>query len=140
MASSFRYGTFVVCLLISTAAAVGGEFRFRVQQISDQLGIGYAVTIVDMNDDRKPDIVVVDTGRVIWFENPEWQVHTLIKGQTKKDNVCIAPYDIDGDGKVDFALGADWRPIDTRTGGTIQWLSRGASPAALGQVHPIGEQ
>ncbi len=140
MASSFRYSMFIVGLLISTAAAAGGEFRFRAQQISDQLGIGYAVTVVDMNDDQKPDIVVVDTDRVIWFENPEWRLHTLIKDQTKKDNVCIAPYDIDGDGEVDFALGADWRPIDTRTGGTIQWLSHGESPSALWQVHPIGEE
>ena len=46
----------------------------------------------------------------------------MIEDQTKKDNVCIAPYDIDGDGQVDFALGADWRPSDTVNSGTIQWL------------------
>ncbi len=31
--------------------------------------------------------------------------HTIIKGATERDNVCIQPHDIDGDGKVDFALG-----------------------------------
>ena len=117
-----------------------GEFRFRAQQLTDKLGIGYAVTIADLNEDGKSDIVVVDTNRVIWFENPTWREHTLIQDQTKKDNVCIAPYDIDGDGKLDFALGADWRPIDTRTGGTIQWLSRGKSLDDRWTVRPIGEE
>ena len=117
-----------------------GEFRFRAQQLTDKLGIGYAVTIADLNEDGKSDIVVVDTNRVIWFENPTWREHTLIQDQTKKDNVCIAPYDIDGDGKLDFALGADWRPIDTRSGGTIQWLSRGKPLDDRWTVHPIGEE
>jgi hypothetical protein len=93
-----------------------------------------------MNEDGKLDIVVVDTDRVVWFENPEWQMHTLIEHQTKTDNVCIAPYDIDGDGKVDFALGADWHPGVTRDNGTVQWLSRGKSPQDLWTVHPIGAE
>ncbi len=36
------------------------------------------------------------------------------KGLTKPDNVCIDAYDIDGDGQIDFALGAhDWKPFNT---------------------------
>ncbi len=124
-------------LLTKTQAA---EPHFRTQQIAADLTVGYAVTLADMNGDKRPDIVVVDSARVVWYENPTWQVHTLIEGQTKRDNVCIAPYDIDGDGQLDFALGADWRPFDTRTGGTIQWLSRGAKPDNRWVVHPIGEE
>ena len=126
--------------LALTAAASAGELKFRTEELPERLEVGYAVTVADMNADARPDVVVVDTERVIWLENPGWQVHTLIQGQTKRDNVCIAPYDIDGDGKVDFALGADWRPIDTRTGGTIQWLGRAASADGRWQVHPIGEE
>jgi peroxiredoxin len=91
-----------------------------------------------MNDDSRPDILVVDTERVIWFENPDWQLHTLVEHATKKDNVSIAPADIDGDGKIDFALGADWRPSDTHGSGSLQWISRGATPDAPWTVHPIG--
>ena len=101
-------------MLSAVRVAGAAELKFRVQEISNRLSIGYAMRLVDMNDDGKTDIVVVDTERVMWFENPTWQMHTLIEGQTKADNVSIAPYDIDGDGKVDFALGADWRPADTR--------------------------
>jgi hypothetical protein len=129
-------------LAASVLAAIGdaAELAFRPQEISNRLSIGYATRLVDINGDGKSDIVVVDTERVIWFENPTWQMHTLIEGQTKTDNVSIAPYDIDGDGKVDFALGADWRPADTRTSGTIQWLSRGLSASDKWTVHPIGTE
>ena len=60
------------------------------------LTVGYAVVIADVNDDGKPDIVVVDSKRVIWYENPSWKCRTIITGKTKPDNVCIAPLDIDG--------------------------------------------
>jgi Aldos-2-ulose dehydratase, beta-propeller domain/FG-GAP-like repeat len=130
---------FVALAGISLAPARAGEIAFRVEQIFNALSVGYAVRLVDVNDDRKPDIVVVDTERVIWFENPTWQLHTLIEHQTKKDNVTIAPADIDGDGKVDFALGADWRPSDTRTSGSLQWITRGA-PGEKWTVHPIGTE
>jgi len=126
--------------LLAPVWAQAGDLAFRAQEIATDLTVGYAVTTVDMNADRKPDIVVVDTGRVVWYENPTWKVHTIIEGQTKKDNVCIAPFDIDGDGRPDFALGADWRPFDTQTGGTVQWLSRPAKEGDKWQVHPIGEE
>ncbi len=121
-------------------AATAGTVELRSQEIFNQLGVGYAVKLLDMNDDQKPDILVVDTERVIWFENPDWKLHTLIQGTTKPDNVCIAAYDIDRDGKLDFALGADWRPADTRTSGSLQWLSRGKSPDEPWTVHPIGTE
>ena len=130
----------VVAFALQATGLIAGEIRLRPELLPERLEVGYAVTVADMNADGRTDIVVVDTNRVIWFENPSWKVHTLIEDQTKRDNVCIAPYDIDGDGQVDFALGADWRPIDTRTGGTIQWIGRGPSADGRWQVHPIGEE
>jgi hypothetical protein len=111
--------------------------RFRMQEIETGLGVGYAVLLVDVNGDGKPDIVVVDQQRVVWYENPSWKRRIIIQGQTKPDNVCIAAHDIDGDGQIDFALGADWRPFDTRTGGTLQWLKRGKTLDEPWSVIPI---
>lgn len=128
-----------VFALLTCMPAMAGELPFRIQEIETGLGVGYAVRLVDVNADGKLDIVVVDTNRVLCYENPTWQRRTLIEDQTKKDNVCIAPYDIDGDGQLDFALGADWRPFDTTTGGTIQWLRRGAHPDDKWTVFPVGE-
>ncbi len=113
---------------------------FRMEEVERSLKVGYAVVLVDVNEDKKLDIVVVDTTRVLWYENPTWKSHVIIKGQTKPDNVCIAPHDIDGDGKIDFALGADWAPFNTKSGGTLQWLKRGESLDEKWSVHPIGEE
>jgi hypothetical protein len=118
-------------------AAIQG---FRSEEIERALGVGYAVSLVDVNGDGKPDIVVVDQTRVVWYENPGWKRRTVIENQTKPDNVCIAPYDIDGDRQIDFALGADWRPQDTVASGTIQWLSRGRTIDDKWTVHPIGTE
>lgn len=107
------------------------------QSIYTDLGVGYAVQLLDMNGDQKLDILVVDKTRVIWFENPTWKLHTISENQTRPDNVCMAPHDIDGDGKLDLALGADWQ-FTNETIGTIQWLcSQKQSDAGIWKLFPI---
>ncbi len=129
------------CLILSSIVArvAIAETAFRVQEISSRLTVGYAVQLVDVSEDGKPDIVVVDSDRVVWFENPTWKMHTIIDGLTKRDNVSLAPADIDGDGRIDFALAADWRPSDTRTSGTLQWLTRGPEGSEW-SIHEIGTE
>jgi hypothetical protein len=114
--------------------------HFRTQEIDKSLKVGYAVLLADLNGDGKKDIVVVDTTRVIWFENPTWKMRTIIQGQTKPDNVCIDAYDIDGDGQLDLALGADWKPFNTKEGGTLQWLKRGKTLDEPWTLYPIAEE
>jgi len=111
--------------------------RFEMKELDRGLEVGYAVVLVDVDGDKKTDIVVVDTKRVIWYQNPDWKLRTIIKGQTKPDNVCIAAADIDGDGQIDFALGAEWKPFDTKKGGTLQWLKRGKSLDDEWTLYPI---
>jgi hypothetical protein len=111
-----------------------------VQQIAKDLTVGYAVLLVDVNNDGKKDIVVVDSKRVVWYENPSWKMRNIIEGKTKPDNVCIAAADIDGDGQLDFALGAAWNPANTKSGGTLQWLKRGKTLDEPWSIHPIGEE
>jgi hypothetical protein len=93
-----------------------------------------------VNNDKKKDIVVVDQKRVVWYQNPSWKRRNIIEGKTEPDNVCIAAADIDGDGKVDFALGAGWNPGNTKSGGTLQWLRRGKSLDEPWSIYPIGDE
>jgi hypothetical protein len=116
------------------------KLRWRMQEIETGLKVGYAVLLVDINEDGKKDIVVVDTTRVVWYENPTWKRRVITEGQTKPDNVCIAAADIDGDGHLDLALGADWKPFNTTSGGTLQWLKRGKTLDEPWTLYPIGEE
>ncbi|MBS1829906.1 MAG: VCBS repeat-containing protein [Acidobacteria bacterium] len=112
---------------------------FRPQEIQDKFGVVYAVLIEDVNSDGKPDVVAINPTQVVWFQNPTWQKHVILEGGTKKDNVCISGADIDGDGKLDFAVGADWQPTNTQSGGSLQWL-RHAGAGAQWPVFPLGEE
>ncbi len=133
----------VLAPLLAFAPAVeeaGNIPAFRIQEIEKSLGVGYAVLCVDVNNDGKKDLVVVDQKRVVWYQNPSWQRRTIIEGKTEPDNVCISAADIDGDGQLDFALGAAWNPSNTKSGGTLQWLRRGKTLDEPWSVHPIGEE
>ncbi len=131
---------FVLLALLFAGFAHGQDVKFRMEQIDDKLKVGYAVVCVDVNGDGKKDIVVVDTTKVWWYENPSWKKRAIIDGLTKADNVCIDAHDIDGDGQIDFAVGADWKPFNTKTGGTLQWLKRGKTLDESWTVHPIDEE
>jgi FG-GAP-like repeat len=129
-----------VFAFLFVAPARAAEFpTFQPQEIDGHVGnVCYALTTADVNGDGKLDIVAVTENAVVWFANPTWEKHTIIQDATARDNVCIQAHDIDGDGRVDFALGAGWKPTDTEAGGTVQWLKRdGAGPW---QVIPIGSE
>lgn len=122
---------------LAAAQEPAGFPRFETQEIDRSLRVGYGVILVDVSGNGKKDIVVADATRVVWFENPDWTMRTVVQNQTKPDNVCIDAYDIDGDGLLELALGAGWRGTNTTDPGTLQWLKRGRSPDEPWSVHPI---
>jgi hypothetical protein len=133
-----RETVFLWTIFLGAALPTGAaEFpKFQIQEIDANAGkICYAVTVADVNGDKKPDVVAVTEDAVVWYDNPSWHKHDVIRGNTARDNVCIQPYDIDGDGRVDFALGAGWRPTDTKNPSTLQWLGRDGQ--GHWQIHPI---
>src|SRR5262245_30433939 len=132
--SRFAQGLCVFAALLCTAPACGEFPAFETVEIDPAAAhtAVCAVAVTGVDADRKLDSVAVNERQVVWYKNPDWKKGVLIEDQTERDNVCIAPNDIDGDGKVDFALGAGWTKI-----GTIQWIRRGANPEDRWQVHPI---
>ena len=104
---------------------------FKEQIVDPNVGVGYAVTVADINQDGKTDIVVVteNPDQVVWYENPSWTRRVIVEASPILP-VCIQPLDVDGDGKVELIMGADWRPSNTKTGGTVWLLQR---PSDLNQ-------
>jgi hypothetical protein len=138
--SPFRLGQATLgltALVASAATAVAADFpRFEAQELDPHAGnVVYAVTVADVDGNKKPDVVAVTEDAVVWYENPGWARHDIIRKATALDNVCIQPRDIDGDGRIDFALGAGWRPTSTRQASTLQWLGRDGE--GRWQLHPI---
>jgi hypothetical protein len=122
----------------SLAAGAAPFPTFKAQQLDEKLTVGYGVLLLDLNGDRKPDIVVADSRRVIWFENPTWKMHIILQGQTMPDNVALAPIDMLGNGKTDLVLAAGWKGYNTKDNGTLQWLEPGDDVTQPWRLHPIG--
>src|SRR3954469_14355764 len=102
------------------AASDAGK-QFRAVEI-DKIQIGYGVTVADVDGDKRPDILLVDKNQVAWYHNPDWKKHVIAENLTKLDHVCIAARDIDGDGKAEIAVGAEWNPGDTVNSGAVFYL------------------
>ena len=139
---SLRVAFFLPLLAVLAPLPLGAaELDFRDQELPTRLTVGYAVRLIDMNEDQRLDIVIVDSKRILWLENPNWQEHVLIEDESQQnDNVTFAPYDINGDGKLDFAVGADWQFNNTESGGTIGWITAENGPAEPWTYYPISEE
>lgn len=129
----------VSTFLFAGFTAAAAEFpKFEARTLDPEIGkVCYAVTLADVDGDGRQDVVAVSENRVLWYQAPDWKRRVIIEDQTERENVCIAPLDIDGDGKIDFALGAGWTGKNT---GQIVWLSRGESLDDKWHVHQIGHE
>jgi hypothetical protein len=96
---------------LSASAAIKFP-KFRAQEI-DKIEVGYGVQLADVDGDGKTDIVLADKREFAWYQNPSWKKHILTGHLTERDHVCVAARDIDGDGKAEIAVGAQWNPGET---------------------------
>jgi hypothetical protein len=136
----YLFAAFATCFALPALAA---DFpKFKAQEIDTGLTIGYAVITTDIDGDKKPDVVVVDKHKVVWYKNPgkqgeAWKKYTILDGKTRPDNVCIAAIDIDGDGLPELVLGAAWKPSDTLTAAQLVWLKRGKDVTQEWTMHEL---
>ena len=89
------------------------EPNFKEQTIDNNISIGYGLALGDVDGDGKPDILLADKKQFVWYRNGDWKKFVMAENLTEYDNVCITAEDINGDGKVEVAVGAQWNPSET---------------------------
>ncbi len=126
-----KYCFFLICaVLLQKAYAQTIQPEFTTQLL-DTIDIGYGLAIGDVNGDERPDILLADQKEFVWYRNGDWQRFTITENLTKRDNVCLTAADINQDGKVEVAVGAQWNPGETKdvaTSGSVHYLVRSADP------------
>jgi hypothetical protein len=111
--------------------------RFEAQTIDNNIAIGYGLAIGDVDGDGKPDILLADKKQFVWYRNGDWKRFVMIENLTAHDNVCLAARDLDGDGKVEVAVGAQWNPGETANAdqsGSVHYLIRPQDPTQRWQA------
>ena len=109
---------------------------FERQVVDNDVKIGYGITIGHVDGDQKPDLLIADKTEIAWYKNPgkrgiAWPRYVMARNLTPKDNVCIAARDLDNDGLVEVAVGANWNPGETgdpEQSGAIFYLKRPNDP------------
>lgn len=133
---SFVLLFFVLFLKVAPVFAAPPEPKFEAQTIDGAIQIGYGVDVGDVDGDGLPDILLADKKQFVWYRNPgkagaEWPKFIMAENLTEHDNVCITARDIDGDGKVEVAVGGNWNPgetTDPSKSGAIFYLVRPQNP------------
>jgi hypothetical protein len=118
--------------------------NFKLQVIDNQIAIGYGLAIGDVDGDKKLDILLADQKEIVWYRNDgssqPWKRYVMAANLTPKDNVCIAARDIDGDGRVEVAVGAMWNPAETKDltqSGAVFYLISPKDPTQLWEAVPL---
>lgn len=117
----------IICLPLLLHFADTPQPIFDTQTIDENISIGYGLAIGDVDGDGKEDILLADKKQFVWYRNGDWKKFVMAENLTEHDNVCIAARDINGDGKVEVAVGAQWNPSETgntEQSGAVYYLIR----------------
>ncbi len=136
-----------VCLsgwIATLGSAVADEW-FQAETIDGDVKIGYGVAVGEVDGDGRPDLLLADKSEFVWYRNPgatgePWTRHVLARQLTPSDNVCLAARDLDHDGRVELAVGANWNPGETddvARSGAVFYLRRPDDPTQPWEAVPI---
>lgn len=114
--------------------------KFETIIVDPEVEIGYGLALGDVDGDGATDILLADKREISWYRSPDWKKSALARNLTLRDNVCLTVADLDGDGKVEVAVGAQWNPaetVDKTQSGAVFYLQRPAEPDALWKPVPL---
>ena len=112
----------VLLLLLGASTVLAGDLNFLVHTIEKELPSGYQVLAIDLNQDKRIDVIGLSQQSDIlyWYENPGWQRHALVTGMHRM--ISLAASDLDGDGVPEIALGTHFGQTDQSSEGRVYLL------------------
>jgi hypothetical protein len=135
----------LLCFVLGLANCVSSAEppvpNFEPQTVDNTVAIGYGVTIGDVDGDAKSDILLADKRQIVWYRNGDWKKFVMAADLTPHDDVCVAARDINGDGRVEVAVGANWNPGETSDltqSGAVYYLVRPRDPLGAGVYEQRG--
>ena len=125
--------------LFSSALAQTSPPHFTTQTL-DSTELGSGLALGDVDGDQRLDILAAYQREFVWYRNGDWQRFVIARDLTEYDNVCLAAQDIDGDGRVEVAVGAQWNPDETSdatASGSVHYLIRPDDPTQPWKPVPL---
>ncbi len=118
-------------MLLPLLLLAAADVPFTATTIAEGLRGGYQVAIADLNKDGKPDIIALASGmdELVWFENPKWERHVIVRGQKRMIN-CAA-WDTDGDGVPEIILASMFDNLPKNSIGGVSILRHKGDPREL---------
>ena len=98
-------------------------YRFVTHTIATGLTGGYQPVVVDLNRDRRPDVIALSTrlDELAWYENPGWQKHVLPTGLHGAIN--LAAQDLDDDGIPEVVVAHEFGTTHASSPGVLTLLT-----------------
>jgi len=103
---TFALSLILVASLTAPTFAADPPVRFDRVVIDDNFPGAYQVEVVDVDGDKKPDIVALGGSTIAWYQNPTWTKRVIATGgdPLAGDIISSSTVDLDGDGKGEIAI------------------------------------
>jgi aldos-2-ulose dehydratase/isomerase family protein/VCBS repeat protein len=121
-----------------TASSAGIAERIVEHTIATGLAGAYQVLVADLNNDKKPDLIVLSTtaDELVWFENPSWRRHVIASGLSSMVNLDAG--ELDGDGIPELALAHGFSAnLSDKFPGNISILTHQGDPTRPWSIREI---